>query len=117
MRRVNADGSVGELVATGDDKYSFCLINIRQPFPELTDSAIIVDGRGGNSCGDIQGISVGYSDVYNSGLANQWIDVTDVPDGTYWLETIIDPENRLLETNDDNNTALVQVTFDNPNFA
>lgn len=116
LRQVNPDGSVGDIVATGDEKYSFCLINIRQPFPELTNSATIVDGRGGDSCGDIQGISVGYSDVYNSNLENQWIDVTNVPDGTYWLETIVDPEDRLLETNNNNNVTRVQVTVDNPNF-
>ena len=111
LREVNADGSVGELVASGDSKYSFCLLNIRQPFPELTENAIIADGRGGSSCDDVQGISVGYSDVYNSNLENQWIDITGVPDGDYWLETIIDPENRLLETNDDNNVSRVRMTI------
>ena len=74
LREVNPDGSIGEVVASGDSKYSFCLLNIRQPFPELTENAIIADGRGGTSCGDdVQGISVGYSDVYNSNLENQWI--------------------------------------------
>ena len=114
LRQVNGDGSVGDIVATGDSKYSFCLINLRQPFPELSDNATIVDGRGGDSCGDIQGISVGYSDVYNSNLANQWIDVTNVADGTYWLETIVDPKNRILETNDENNVTRTQVTVNNP---
>lgn len=114
LREINPDGSVGELVASGDDKYSFCLLNIRQPFPELTDNAIIADGRGGDSCGDIQGISVGYSDVYNAELENQWIDITGVPDGDYWLEITIDPKDRLLETDNDNNTAIVQVSVDNP---
>ena len=111
LREVNPDGSVGEVVASGDSKYSFCLLNIRQPFPELTENAIIADGRGGNSCGDVQGISVGYSDVYNSNLENQWIDITGVPNGDYWLETIIDPENRLLETNDNNNVSRLRVTL------
>ncbi len=114
LREINPDGSVGDLVATGDSKYSFCLLNVRQPFPELTSNAAIADGRGGDSCGDIQGISVGYSDVYNAELENQWIDITGVADGNYWLETIIDPENRLVETDDQNNAATIQVSVDNP---
>ena len=114
LREINADGSVGEVVASGDDKYSFCLLNVRQPFPELTENAAIADGRGGDACGNVQGISVGYSDVYNAELENQWIDITGVPDGDYWLEITIDPKDRLLETNNDNNTATIQVSVDNP---
>jgi hypothetical protein len=114
LREINSDGSVGDIVATGDSKYSFCLLNVRQPFPELTSNAAIADGRGGDSCGDVQGISVGYSDVYNAELENQWIDITGVADGNYWLETVIDPENRLVETDDENNAATIQVSVDNP---
>ena len=113
LREINSDGSIGDLVASGDSKYSFCLLNIRQPFPELTSNAIIADGRGGDSCGNIQGISVGYSDVYNAELANQWIDITGVPEGDYWLETIIDPKNSLLETDNENNTAIIPISIDN----
>lgn len=38
------------------------------------------------SCGNM-GISAGCHDIYSSGLACQWIDVTDIPDGRYTFVT------------------------------
>ena len=109
------DGN-GEIVASGG-KTSFCLINIRQPLPDATAAAGQVHGRGGNSCGQIQGISVGYSDVYSASLDDQWIDVTNVADGTYWLEITTDPENNIQETDESNNSARVQITLANGNVS
>ena len=105
-------GANGAVIASGG-KTSFCLINIRQPLPDVTANADVVHGRGGNSCGTIQGISTGYSDVYSSSLDGQWIDVTDVADGTYTLQITADPENRIQETNENNNVASVTVTISN----
>jgi hypothetical protein len=105
------DGS-GNIVASGG-KTSFCIINIRQPLPDATNDAEVVHGRGGNSCGQVQGLSVGHSDVYSASLDDQWIDVTNVADGQYFLEITTDPENDLVETNEDNNTARVAITLSN----
>jgi len=41
-------------------------------------------GTGQYGCGNM-GISAGCGDIYGSGLSCQWIDVTDVVDGTYYL--------------------------------
>ena len=41
-------------------------------------------GTGQYGCGNM-GISAGCGDIYGSGLSCQWIDVTDVSDGTYYL--------------------------------
>ena len=41
-------------------------------------------GTGQYGCGNM-GISAGCGDIYGSGLSCQWIDVTDVEDGTYYL--------------------------------
>ena len=38
----------------------------------------------GFSCGNM-GISPGCSDQYASNYDCQWIDITDLPDGDYWL--------------------------------
>ncbi|MGB7325158.1 MAG: lysyl oxidase family protein, partial [Rubripirellula sp.] len=102
----------GAIVASGG-KTSFCLINIRQPFPEASANAGLVHGRGGNSCGNVQGISTGYSDVYSASLDDQWIDITNVSDGQYWLQITTDPENDIQETDETNNTERVSVTLVN----
>ncbi|QDT13194.1 DUF4347 domain-containing protein [Planctomycetes bacterium K23_9] len=102
----------GNVVASGG-KTSFCLINIRQPLPDATANAGQVHGRGGDSCGNVQGISTGYSDVYSASLDDQWIDVTDVADGQYYLEITTDPENNIQETDETNNTARVLITIGN----
>ena len=104
----------GAVIASGG-KTSFCLINIRQPLPEVTAAAEVVHGRGGNSCGNIQGISAGHSDVYSAALDDQWIDVTDIADGTYWLEITADPTDRIRESDESNNVARVRVTLENGN--
>lgn len=65
----------GGVVATGH-KQAFCLIDL-EPWAWTDDSHEY-------NCGN-QGISRGWADVYGSYLPCQWIDVTDVPPGTYTL--------------------------------
>jgi Subtilase family/Ca-dependent carbohydrate-binding module xylan-binding/Calx-beta domain/Lysyl oxidase len=105
--------SGGENVIASGGKTSFCLLNIRQPFPEITSAADRVNGRGGGSCGQIQGISTGYSDVYEADLEGQWIDITGIANGTYWLEMTVDPAGNIQEISEANNTTRVQVTIQN----
>ncbi|MEJ7592501.1 MAG: lysyl oxidase family protein [Planctomycetaceae bacterium] len=57
------------------------------------------------------GLSVGWADVYDRGLEGQSIDITNVPDGNYWLETVVDPDNRLMESNENNNVTRIQITL------
>jgi hypothetical protein len=58
-----------------------------------------------------QGISVGWADVYDRGLPCQWIDVTDVPSGTYTLTVTIDASGLLPDSNPDNNVWMTTVTL------
>ena len=44
----------------------------------------LLRGMHGFSCGNM-GISPGCSDQYASNYDCQWIDITDLPDGDYWL--------------------------------
>ena len=57
------------------------------------------------------GISVGWVDSYPSTFSTQIISLAGVSDGTYWLENTGDPLNRLLESDETNNTSRVQVTI------
>ncbi|MEQ1859335.1 MAG: PA14 domain-containing protein [Chthoniobacteraceae bacterium] len=113
LRRVATGNGVGTIIASGG-KTSFCILNGRNYWPDLYNAAPIRNGRGGGGCGTIQGLSVGYADIYDSALPGQWIDVSGVPSGSYWLEVIADPDNHLSETDETNNTARILVSYTNP---
>jgi lysyl oxidase/Big-like domain-containing protein len=42
-----------------------------------------------------EGVSAGWRDLYEKALAFQWVDVTDVQPGVYWLREDVDP-NRIV---------------------
>lgn len=52
-----------------------------------------------------QGMSVGWGDVYNWFLPDQYIEVSGVPDGYYLLDTTADADGLVLETSEHNNSA------------
>jgi hypothetical protein len=62
----------------------------------------------------VNGISVGWADVYNWYLADQFIEVSGLANGYYLLETQADPKNTVLEgRNDDNmSTTLIRICGD-----
>ena len=67
------------------------------------------------SCGNM-GITAGCADIYSSSLTCQWIDVTNVPAGTYYLVIRTnwdqDPDqNGRYELRYDNNYAQVCISF------
>ena len=63
---------------------------------------------------DSQGLGVGWADVYYKHMDGQCIDITGVPDGTYWLESETDPNNNVLESDETNNIARILITIGNP---
>jgi hypothetical protein len=91
---------IGEEVAAGR-KVSFCLEDVQR-----WDSASNPFGL--YTC-DNQGIQAGWSDIYDSGLPGQWIDVTGLPAGTYTLEIAINPEQVLVEADYTNNATSIEV--------
>jgi len=110
LREVTAGDGVGDVLASGS-KVSFCLLDIDHFNPALPGSpATGVYG----GCGQIQGISAGWADVYHQSLPDQWIDITGIADGRYWLEVIADPDNHLLESDETNNTTRVLINLDVP---
>jgi len=63
-----------------------------------------------STCGNSkQGMSVGWGDTYANYLAGQSIDVSDLPDGVYNLIVQVDPQNRLLEVNENDNSSCVEL--------
>ena len=108
LREVLPGDGVGAVLAKSA-KTSFCIVDLAiydsglpgfDPSPEF------------NSCGStIQGLSIGWIDVYSRELAGQSIDVTGIPDGTYWLESTADPLGTVLEKDETNNVARIKVVL------
>jgi len=59
--------------------------------------------------GPLLGISVGWADIYTNTLPGQWADLTGLADGEYWLETVMDPFDQILELDESNNTNMVKI--------
>jgi hypothetical protein len=55
---------------------------------------------------EIQGISVGWEDIYIAALPGQELDIPDLPDGRYAIRSTVDPDGLLLETDDTNNSTM-----------
>ena len=93
-----------QLATTG--KLTFCIVdNVPVPF----DFEPIDPNPLASECGsDLQGISVGWVDIYAADVPGQDIDIGGLPDGAYALRTRIDPDNRVLETDDSDN---IDVTY------
>lgn len=97
----------------------FCLLDS----DHVSDGSLPGDpGPGGyyfqivSVCGDmeIQGISVGWADLYKSDLSGQFIGIGGVPDGDYCLVCTVDPNDRIKETDETDNEArlLIRITGD-----
>jgi lysyl oxidase len=90
------------LIAPGQ-KQAFCLLDTTPVLPDAPIAALY-------DCNN-QGIQRGWADVYEVGLACQWIDITDVPPGNYILEVEINPQRVIAESSYDDNTYEVPVTI------
>jgi hypothetical protein len=70
LRAVLPDNQVGDVVATSE-KISFCLTD----FDDYDEALVGAPDLGAfHGCGTTQGISVGWADIYEEGLPDQWID-------------------------------------------
>ncbi|HUI49197.1 MAG TPA: lysyl oxidase family protein, partial [Acidimicrobiia bacterium] len=107
---VNPDGSVGDAVAVSP-KNGFCLGDDLHLDASLAHSPATV-GYNGGTCPQplaVRGISSGWGDHYDRADPGQSIDITGVPDGTYWFHSVIDPDNNFLESNESDNTTDIKV--------
>jgi len=118
----NPDASTWPIIGTGT-KTSFCLINLGNC---TSNFGYCIDGSGdtltmadihnapfGNisGCGIDQGIYTGNLDIYSSGLNGMGIVIPNSCNGSYYIVSITDPDNNMLETIETNNWAAVPVTL------
>ncbi len=105
-------------------KQSYCLINIG--FCAINGNGYCADSAGNplgrqnianygmgavSGCGIDQGIYVGNYDVYDEHTPGNWIHLDSLCNGAYYLVSITDPNNWILESNDHNNWASVPLTL------
>lgn len=92
----------GDVVAIGH-KQSFCLRDNAQVIGNAPSS--------GYDCAR-QGLSIGWADIYRASLDCQFVDVTDVPPGTYRLRVELNQERTIVESRYDNDVAVFTVVID-----
>ncbi|QYX78692.1 lysyl oxidase family protein [Streptomyces akebiae] len=97
-------------------KEAFCLANTdaidytvknANWHPENTDLSTACGSQDAISVREV--LDVGSGDTYTQYRPGQSFDITDLPNGTYYIQVIANPENRLQETNHKNNIALRKV--------
>lgn len=95
-------GELNELVSLSD-KVSYCLRDTgRSTLGIAPEEPEYIDCEAG-----LQGMSAGWIDSYPFDTPGQTMDITALTDGVYALNSIVDPPNRLLELDENNNSALV----------
>lgn len=84
-------------------KVSFCIedtTKVNTKLPGSPNRAVYV------TCNPyVQGMSVGWGDRYGPTLPGQSIDISGYPEGDYELTIRFDPDDRLLETDNSDNSA------------
>ncbi len=106
----NADGSVGAPVAISP-KNGFCIADSVRVDPTLAHSPANI-GMYNSTCAsptNVRGIDPGWGDLYDRRDPGQSIDITGVPDGTYWFRAVADPDNNFVESDKANNTTDIKL--------
>ena len=104
---------LGPLPSVGT-KVSACVLDTERRRPKLLGSPRRkYYGSGARSCrrDSVGGISIGWGDRYGARVSGQALDVTTLGDGVYCLISRADPENRLLESNERNNTRTTRIVL------
>lgn len=94
-----------KLASTG--KMTFCIQDyapLSDDFPGKPAEAVYPQ-----CVSDMQGISVGWADTYLAEIPGQEIDIAGISDGVYAFRSIVDPENRVLEKDETNNSSITYI--------
>ena len=86
-------------------KQGFCFRDDVKFLPTASDTPAFVN------CMDNQGLSPGWSDVYDYRLDGQYVQIDNLKSGVYVIENHVNPEHELPESNYSNNTAAVRFRF------
>ena len=105
---------LGAAPARAGHKNGFCLIDVDNiAFGSKGDAAKTYNFPRCNAPTDVDaagahmtnGVSVGWADVYPWFLADQYIEISGLADGYYLLESMVDPDDRIIETDETDNIS------------
>lgn len=101
----------GVAIPTRLEKATRCLwdtLAVDKTLPNAPQSGVF------RSCKDAirQGVSVGWGDEYDYTLADQYLDVHDLPTGIYKVDLVVDPFEKIIELRRDNNVSTVIFEMD-----
>ena len=105
-------------------KTGFCLIDSQRRETHGPSSPVYDLDPPNNFCGQnepglaslVEGVSAGWRDIYPRTLSFQWVDVSDVQPGRYWLRAEVDPDDWARESNEVNATADAAATHTVPGY-
>ena len=102
------DGSRQQVLVSG--KQSWCLVNTDTIDLTMPNANLLEFGRDlETSCGGPgrlwirEVLDVGWGDTYDQFVAGQAFDITDLPNGTYYVRVHVNPLGAMLEANTANN--------------
>jgi hypothetical protein len=96
-------------------KGGFCFFDNRLYQPALANAPSAPVYQWCGDPGDLSvtmGLSVGWGDVYDVALPDQYIDITGLPMGMYRLRAVADPKQLFVEQDTINNATTVVLVID-----
>ena len=106
----------GKVEAVRSKKEAFCLAPTDAVDLTVPNAAWNVENSDlSTACGDLSSLSIrevlasGWGDTYAQFRAGQSFDLRGLPNGTYYVAVIANPDHRLVEGNTDNNVSLRKV--------
>jgi Bacterial Ig domain/Lysyl oxidase len=103
LHDVAPGGGIGSLVETSP-KVLYCMTS--DTFVGGVPNAPNVNEYPPSACAEPQGklgLTVGWGDQYEATDGGEGIPISSLPNGTYWLRGIVDPDHYFLESNAANN--------------
>jgi hypothetical protein len=101
---VRQGSATGPVVGGNSIKVGFCLLDLYN----MNGNAPTSEKVFWDCYTSYQGVSSGWVDQYHQSTDGQQVELTDIPNGTYFLVSTTSPDGTFLEQNKTNNTAWVK---------